>query len=391
MPARGHPGVRGALPLPAAAAAAAARAARLRDVAGRSTRASSTTTSACCRASSRRTRASACTSCRRSTARRGRCPRSSSSGRGCSSRSAGSCPIPTAPTSSRSTRRSSNATSRSRSASRCTAPTRASSRYGTKTGCRRLFAEQGVRHPLGREDLSTTAELAAAIGELRTEQPGHDAGDREAERRRIGRGQRAAQPRRAERRRGRGGDRGAAARACSSSCRRSPTTATRTCWRSGAAWSRSGSSARSSAARASRCASRRSASSRCCPRTTSCWAARAGRATSAASSPPIPAYATAITREAVKVGERLAKEGVIGRFAMDFVAVRSADGTWESYAIELNLRKGGTTHPFLTLQFLTDGAYDPDTGLFTAPSGKAEVLRRLRPRREPRLSRADGR
>ena len=34
-------------------------------------------------------------------------------------------------------------------------------------------------------------------------------------------------------------------------------------------------------------------------------------------------------------------------------------GSWTPYAIELNLRKGGTTHPFLTLQFLTDGTYDP--------------------------------
>ena len=44
------------------------------------------------------------------------------------------------------------------------------------------------------------------------------------------------------------------------------------------------------------------------------------------------------------------------------------------YAIELNLRKGGTTHPFLTLQFLTDGAYDPATALFTAPSGREKHL-----------------
>ena len=77
--------------------------------------------------------------------------------------------------------------------------------------------------------------------------------------------------------------------------------------------------------------------------------------------PADPAYAAAITREAVKVGERLAEEGVIGRFAIDFVAVRSGDG-WEPYAIELNLRKGGTTHPFLTLQFLTDGALRPGDG-----------------------------
>ena len=33
-------------------------------------------------------------------------------------------------------------------------------------------------------------------------------------------------------------------------------------------------------------------------------------------------YAAMITREAVKVGERLAREGVIGRFALDFVVVR---------------------------------------------------------------------
>ena len=80
-------------------------------------------------------------------------------------------------------------------------------------------------------------------------------------------------------------------------------------------------------------------------------------------------YAATITREAAKIGARLAKEGVIGRFALDFVVVGRADGGWDIYAIELNLRKGGTTHPFLTLQFLTDGAYDPEAAEFRAPSG----------------------
>jgi hypothetical protein len=84
-------------------------------------------------------------------------------------------------------------------------------------------------------------------------------------------------------------------------------------------------------------------------------------------------YARRITREAAKVGRRLAKEGVIGRFALDFVVVRS-DGKWEPYAIEINLRKGGTTHPFLTLQFLTDGKYDPETAIFTAPNGKQKFF-----------------
>ncbi len=90
--------------------------------------------------------------------------------------------------------------------------------------------------------------------------------------------------------------------------------------------------------------------------------------------PADESYAPAITREAAKVGRRLAKEGVIGRFALDFVTVRSGDGSWEPYAIEINLRKGGTTHPFLTLQFLTDGTYDPATALFTAPNGQQKYF-----------------
>ena len=84
-------------------------------------------------------------------------------------------------------------------------------------------------------------------------------------------------------------------------------------------------------------------------------------------------YAALITREAAKVGRRLATEGVIGRFALDFVVVRS-NGKWEPYAIEINLRKGGTTHPFLTLQFLTDGTYDPDTAIFAAPNGRQKFF-----------------
>ena len=90
--------------------------------------------------------------------------------------------------------------------------------------------------------------------------------------------------------------------------------------------------------------------------------------------PADTAYAGLITQEAAKVGRRLAKEGVIGRFALDFVVVRAKNGTWEPYAIEINLRKGGTTHPFLTLQFLTDGTYDPETGIFTAPNGQQKFF-----------------
>jgi hypothetical protein len=80
-------------------------------------------------------------------------------------------------------------------------------------------------------------------------------------------------------------------------------------------------------------------------------------------------YGPSIMREALKVGRRLQREGVLGRFALDFVAVRNPRGEWETYAIEINLRKGGTTHPFLTLQFLTDGHYDWETGIYRTALG----------------------
>jgi hypothetical protein len=89
--------------------------------------------------------------------------------------------------------------------------------------------------------------------------------------------------------------------------------------------------------------------------------------------PASAAYARMITEHAAVIGTRLAQLGALGRFAVDFVVVRDGAG-WTPYAIELNLRKGGTTHPFLTLQFLTDGRYDPTTALFITPRGHEKHL-----------------
>lgn len=86
--------------------------------------------------------------------------------------------------------------------------------------------------------------------------------------------------------------------------------------------------------------------------------------------PADPGYGSQICKEARKVGERLAKLGVLGRFAVDFVVVRAPGGHWHSYAIEINLRKGGTTHPFLILQYLTEGSFDEEQGVFRAPTGE---------------------
>ncbi|QGN31875.1 peptide ligase PGM1-related protein [Microlunatus sp. Gsoil 973] len=90
--------------------------------------------------------------------------------------------------------------------------------------------------------------------------------------------------------------------------------------------------------------------------------------------PADPAYARMIAEDAMVIGRHLAGLGVIGRFAVDFVTVRDGAGDWTPYAIELNLRKGGTTHPFLTLQFLTDGRYDGGRGVFETPAGATKYL-----------------
>ena len=87
--------------------------------------------------------------------------------------------------------------------------------------------------------------------------------------------------------------------------------------------------------------------------------------------PADPSYRLEIQREALKVGELLAARGVIGRFGVDFLVIPEPEGgAPRVYAIEINLRQGGTTHPFNTLKFLTDGRYDPMTGEFYTAQGR---------------------
>ncbi|MBI3137472.1 MAG: carboxylate-amine ligase [Sphingobacteriales bacterium] len=84
--------------------------------------------------------------------------------------------------------------------------------------------------------------------------------------------------------------------------------------------------------------------------------------------PADPEYAVELGLLGRKVSEAMLNKGVLGRFGVDFVSVKE-NGIWKHYAIEINLRKGGTTHPYIMLQFLTDGDYNPDTGKFVLPDG----------------------
>jgi len=88
-------------------------------------------------------------------------------------------------------------------------------------------------------------------------------------------------------------------------------------------------------------------------------------------------YRMRILEAALRIGEVLAGHGVVSRFAIDFLLWKDQPATtdWKMAALEINLRMGGTTHPYLALQFLTGGHLDRGTGLFFSPSGLAKYYR----------------
>ncbi len=88
-------------------------------------------------------------------------------------------------------------------------------------------------------------------------------------------------------------------------------------------------------------------------------------------------YRRQIQDAALRIGAVLASKGVVSRFGVDFFVgiPREPGGEPEIFALEINLRMGGTTHPFLALQFLTGGKLDKATGLFLSPAGKPKFYR----------------
>jgi len=92
--------------------------------------------------------------------------------------------------------------------------------------------------------------------------------------------------------------------------------------------------------------------------------------------PADEAYRLRLQELGLKIGRNLAEKGAIERFGVDFVAIHQPNQPgkpeWDIQAIEINLRKGGTTHPFMTLKFLTNGRYDPSSGLFYSQQGRAK-------------------
>ncbi|MFN0205286.1 MAG: peptide ligase PGM1-related protein [Planctomycetota bacterium] len=87
-------------------------------------------------------------------------------------------------------------------------------------------------------------------------------------------------------------------------------------------------------------------------------------------------YRARIQNAGLRIADVLAERGVVSRFGVDFLVWRdSPKKDWNISALEINLRMGGTTHPYLALQFLTGGQLDPNTGLFYSLSGHVKYYR----------------
>ena len=87
-------------------------------------------------------------------------------------------------------------------------------------------------------------------------------------------------------------------------------------------------------------------------------------------------YRRCIQDLGVRIGAVLAADGVVSRFGVDFLVARDHPSQeWKVSALEINLRMGGTTHPYLALQFLTGGQLDRETGLFQSQGGHAKYYK----------------
>jgi hypothetical protein len=92
--------------------------------------------------------------------------------------------------------------------------------------------------------------------------------------------------------------------------------------------------------------------------------------------PAGPDHAPELARHGLAIGAALAARGARGRAAVNFITACGDDGESTVLALEINLRKGGTTHPFAALRNLVPGHYDPEAGRWvTARDGSPRSYR----------------
>ncbi len=92
--------------------------------------------------------------------------------------------------------------------------------------------------------------------------------------------------------------------------------------------------------------------------------------------PAEDSYAGELGHHARAVGEALAQRGAVGRLSVDFAVARDETGGHAVHALEINLRKGGTTHPYAVLRNHVPGRYDVEAGRWVADAdGSARAYR----------------
>ena len=84
-----------------------------------------------------------------------------------------------------------------------------------------------------------------------------------------------------------------------------------------------------------------------------------------------------------RAGRLLAEQQVRGMVSIDFVAARDRGQRWRLYALEANLRRGGTTAPIVVLSSLLPGSYDA-YGRWRLPDGSARYYCATDHLRDPR-------
>ena len=89
--------------------------------------------------------------------------------------------------------------------------------------------------------------------------------------------------------------------------------------------------------------------------------------------PARESYREKIIQYTRKIGIELSNHGIVGHFAVDYLAtskhIMNDKNKWDVQAIEINLRQGGTTHPYSTMALLCGGKSDKN-GIFRISDGE---------------------
>lgn len=109
--------------------------------------------------------------------------------------------------------------------------------------------------------------------------------------------------------------------------------------------------------------------------------------------PADAAYRSLVSSAGFRIGLQCARDGWRGIVSIDFLLTGSRAGSGpieqDLWAIEINARKGATTHPYFWTRTLTGATYDADRGILHA-NGRETVYRSAEYVASPRLAHLSG-